>query len=939
MGENLRLRAFIVITITLVCAWVVAKPIFIDHKPVMPLGLDIRGGVTLRYEFLENPKDPSAAQKKVDTTLQVFQSRLDALGTREMSIRAIGTSQIEVSVPGITSAEAESITKTLESVGRLEFRLEAWSEPGADPEKAREQLKQDLEAKKKAGVEINAQTDFSNLSFKGGEGSNVTYRWLPYGERFLKECIKTGRVRGANGEMLDPAKPTWDTPGAWALIRFDNREGHYFTGADVKQVYQAQDNDTGLPACGFEIQAGRATQLFADFTEANIGKSQVITLDDQIQSVAIIQSRIPGTGVINGGSDGFAPEELKRLISVINSGALLEKPRLAFKFAQGPNLGEAAIHRGVEALAVTFLIIGAFMLIYYRLNGLIAVIALIANMLILIAAMAWLEATLTLPGVAGFILTVGMAVDANILIAERIREELDKGKTVAQAVRNGFDRAFIPIFDGHLTTFITGFFLYRFGTGTIRGFAVSLMIGLAASMLTGVYFSHVIFDWLVARGLKKITMLRILSNPNFKFLKWTKKLLVLSGLIIVFGGALFLWLPKEKFGMDFTGGFEVQIALKEPATQDEIGEKVRGLFKAPEVVSIDAAGGKAKRFQIKVKQTDIASELKGLPEGADNTALANFFADKVGKLFEGRLIESGINGFKLGTPDANGKQTVEAELLYEAPIKKADLAAALAKTLNSSAVEGDELGTKFKVSGQFTRAPANDAVARAALAVRVAAPSGGGDVQVSDPMPAKSYVGPRAGRDLRDSAIQALIFSFIAEIIYGRLRFSQFRYGFAAVLGILHDVLITVGCFAFARFLGLEIEMDLTMIAALLTIVGYSINDTIVIFDRIRENLPKLEGKIEDIIDISLNQTLSRTLLTSLTVLLSMVILFAYNVGQRNALEGFGFAMIVGVITGTYSSVYVASPFVIWIAHLAERRKRNRQATPGAGSSGTLAAV
>jgi SecD/SecF fusion protein len=653
----------------------------------------------------------------------------------------------------------------------------------------------------------------------------------------------------------------------------------------------------------------------------------------------VIQGRIPGNGIINGGSEGFSPEELKRLISVINSGSLLEKPRLAFKFTQGPNLGEAAIHRGIEALLVTFLIIGAFMLIYYRLNGLIAVVALIANMLILIAAMAWLEATLTLPGVAGFILTVGMAVDANILIAERIREELDKGKTVAQAVRNGFDRAFIPIFDGHLTTFITGFFLYRFGTGTIRGFAVSLMIGLAASMLTGVYFSHVIFDWLVARGLKKITMLRLLSNPNFKFLKWTKKLLVLSGFVIIVGGALFLWLPKEKFGMDFTGGFEVQIALKEPATQDEIGTKVRSLFKAPEVVSIDAQGGQAKRFQIKVKQTDLTGEMKNLPEGATNTDLANFFAKEVGTLFEGRLIESGISDFKLETPDANGKVDARVALLYEAPVRKADLEEALKKSVTVKSIEGDAVGTKFQVSAQFPRNPGNDEVAKAALAVRVHAPSGGGDVQVSDPMPAKSYVGPRAGRDLRDSAIQALIFSFIAEIIYGRLRFSQFRYGIAAVLGILHDVLITIGCFAFARFLGLEIELDLTMIAALLTIVGYSINDTIVIFDRIRENLPKIEGKIEDIIDISLNQTLSRTLLTSLTVLLSMVILFVYNVGQRNALEGFGFAMIVGVITGTYSSVYVASPFVIWIAHVAERRKRSRQAKPGADSSGKLAAV
>src|SRR5262249_4185650 len=334
--------------------------------------------------------------------------------------------------------------------------------------------------------------------------------------------------------------------------RFADREGQYLTGDYIQTVHQASDQETGLPAVGFDVKPGLSQQRFGRFTEANVDKYQVILLDDQVQSIAQIRGPITVSGIITGGSDGFSQDELKRLISVINSGALTEKPRLAFKFTQGPNLGEEAVNRGRNALIVTFGIITLFMLAYYHLNGLIAVIALVGNMVLLVAAMAWLEATLTLPGVAGFILTVGMAVDANILIAERIREELDKGKTVAQAVKNGFDRAFIPIFDGHLTTFITGFFLYRFGTGTVRGFAVSLMLGLAGSMVTGVYFSHFIFDCCLARGLKKITMARFLTNPSFQFLKWTKKLLILSAIIIVVGCGLFLWLPNEKLGMDFT---------------------------------------------------------------------------------------------------------------------------------------------------------------------------------------------------------------------------------------------------------------------------------------------------------------------------------------------------------------------------------------------------
>ena len=938
MGQNLRFRAFVVIVLTLVSAWVLVKPV-LDGKPILTLGLDIRGGVTLRYEFAEG-KDPTATQHNIETGLEIFQNRLDALAVKELSLRAIGTNQIEVSVPGITSAEAESITKTLESVGKLEFRLVQWQEPGTDPELFHTNLRKEIESRVAKGEDVNAQTDFSALTEKFKTGlSTVTLRWIPYGERFLKESMKTGRVKDLKGNLMDPAKPRWDTPDAWSLVRFDSREGHYLTGEDIQTVHQASDPDTGLPAVGFEVRPGLSQRRFGDFTGSNLQKAQVILLDDQIQSIATINGAITSSGIITGGSDGFSQDELKRLISVINSGSLSEKPRLAFKFTQGPNLGEEAVSRGTNALAVTFLIITLFMLAYYHLNGLIAVIALVGNMVLLVAAMAWLDATLTLPGMAGFILTVGMAVDANILIAERIREELDKGKTVAQAVKNGFDRAFIPIFDGHLTTFITGFFLYRFGTGTVRGFAVSLMIGLAASMVTGVYFSHFIFDCCLARGLKKITMARFLTNPNFKFLKWTKKLLIVSAIIIVGGCGLFLYLPAEKFGMDFTGGFEVQIALKEPATQDEIGEVVRKEFKVPEVVSIDAKGGKATHFQIKVKSTDLESEVKDAPKGASSSDFASFFADKIAKLLPGRLIDSGVTNFKLGTPDEQGRQDVATELTYESEIRKADLEKALAKSITVKNVDGPDQGTHFKVSGRFTRKPSTEETARAAVAPRVPGP-GGGDVQVADPMPVKSYVGPRAGRDLRDSALQALILSFIAEIIYGRLRFSQFRYGLAAVLGIVHDVLITVGCFALARVCGLELEMDLTMIAALLTIVGYSINDTIVIFDRIRENLQKMDAPMEQVIDASVNQTLSRTLLTSLTVLLSMIILFAFNVGQRNSLEGFSFAMIVGVITGTYSSVYVASPFVLWLGKIADKRKRGGSGkTAGADDSNTLAAV
>ena len=316
-------------------------------------------------------------------------------------------------------------------------------------------------------------------------------------------------------------EPTWDDVESWVLVRFDPREGQAFSGGEIASVYATPDAESGQQAVGFEIKAGIDAQRFAEWTDKNKGRSIVTMLDNQVQSIANIEGRIEGNGIIRGGAEGFTQEEITRLITVIRSGSLAIKPNLAQKFTQGPSLGEDSIKRGINALLVSFGIVPLFMLGYYRMNGLVAVLALVCNLMLLAACMSWVDATLTLPGIAGLVLTIGMAVDANILINERIREELEKGKTIAQAVKNGFDRAYVTIFDSNLTTFIAGVHplpVRHRDHPRVRRHADDRR--LATSMLTGVYFSRTCLRVAgCGAASRRLTMMRLFATPNFNFLE------------------------------------------------------------------------------------------------------------------------------------------------------------------------------------------------------------------------------------------------------------------------------------------------------------------------------------------------------------------------------------------------------------------------------------
>ncbi len=915
MVENLRTRVVVIVLLLLGALFFLVRPWFEGGSPFV-LGNDLRGGVSLRYQFPELAEMPSGqATEELKTIQKIYQNRLDAIGIKEVSVRPIGVDQIEIVVPGVQESEVDDIKLTAENLGQLEFRLQAYTEAGVDYENEKKRFDEELQRRKAAGEKVTRLTVFSELT-EGLrlEAEGVSFRWRPLSNDYAKDFCLSRTV------SYDPDPDFWNY---WELIRFEAKEGKFFTGSQISQVSPGRD-ENGLPAVAFEMRAGRDSQQFADFTEDNKGRGLTILLNGEVNSIATIQGRIPGSGVITGGSDGFRPEELRRLIAVIKSGSLSQRPVLASQTVVGPQLGETAIRRGIGAGTASVLLVMIFILLYYRLCGVVAIVSMVVNFLLLLGAMAMLGATLTLPGMAGLILTVGMAVDSNILIFERIREEMEKEKALPNAVKAGFDRAFLTILDSNLTTLLTAALLFRFGTSAIRGFAVTLSIGLATSMFAALYFSRTMFGLLLPR-IQSLSMGKMLSNPNYRFLAHQKKAIAASAVIIALGCGLFMFLGPEKYGIDFTGGYEVQLTFVERRTQPEVLGKVQERFPNAEVISVGGAGGGALQFQIMIKLTD-------------QDARKEEFSLSLKELFKGELVADPIPTLDLGSPDDNGRVAFQAELRFDREIETRTLEEALKAaqlTVSSVKVAGSEAakGSAFSVAAGFPDSPGRDvARTRLAGAVRGLSAEDGKLVRLNEPVTSEAFVGPRAGTELRDAAIRSIIFSIIGIILYVRIRFRHYTWGIGASIALLHDVLVALAFIALVQWLGVvSAEVDLAIVAAFLTIIGYSINDTIVIFDRVRENLPRYEGKtLEEIIDLSINQTLSRTILTSLTVLFSVVILFAFNFGQRNVLEGFSFAMLVGVIAGTYSTVFIAAPVAIWLGRREEAKRARREAAKNA---------
>jgi len=562
--------------------------------------------------------------------------------------------------------------------------------------------------------------------------------------------------------------------------------GEYLETADVKFDQSA----FGQPIVGMKLK-GDGIKKFADLTKNNVGRRLAIVLDGNIYSAPRIDEPIPtGEAVISG---RFTPDEAKDLAIVLRSGSLPAPLIIEEERTVGPLLGQDSIRKGLFACLIGASLVFLFMVFYYGATGLIADFALLFNVFIILGGLGLFHATLTLPGIAGIILTIGMAVDANVLINERMRDELALGRPLRTAVVNGYNKAFSAIFDSNVTTLIAAFFLFQFGTGPIRGFAVTLTIGLVASMFTAIVVTRLIFDFLLYKNAIKGLSFRsfIKKETHFDFIKRRYWAYALSGLIFVVGIVSFVKKGNTAYGVEFSGG-----QLQE------------------------------YRFQTAVPIEQLRTAMKDM-----------------------------------GLPDANIQQVKEdpRQVIIRSGEDSADAVQAEFKKIFND--------NPFEV-------------------MRI------------------EKIGPTVGRELKKKATLAIVYSLIGILLYVAIRFKHFDFAVGGVFALLHDVVLTAGFLVF-----MNRQIDLLVVTALLTIAGYSINDTIVIYDRVRELMrTKFKVGLRDVINLALNQTLARTILTSLATLL--VVVSMYILGGE-ILNSFALSLLFGFIIGCYSTIFIASPIVL----------------------------
>ena len=696
------------------------------------LGLDLKGGMHLILK-VQNDSLPTAQAKEdaVLKSMEVLRNRIDGLGVGETLIQRQGDNQILLQLPGVTDRD-----KALDMIGRvarLEFHL-----VDADETHMKDAL-------------AGHVPDGDELMIVKKEGGTP---------------ILISKEVAMDGEGIKDAKVDFDRTGMQPKITMDF-------------------NDKG-------------TKEFGDLTTAHVNERLAIVLDNEVLSAPNIREPIlTGDAEITG---DFKFEEASLLALALRTGALPVPMTIEEERTIGPLLGKDSIEAGIKATILGGVAIVFFMCIYYFIGGVIASVALAINLLMIMGSMGLLnilmpgsQVTLTLPGIAGIILTLGMAVDANVLINERIREEIDNGRPLSASVNTGYARAWSAILDSHVTSLIAAFFLFQFGSGPIKGFAITLSTGLIASLFSSIYVTRTFFNWLISeRIIKALPMMHLFAKPNFNFLNKKYICFALSGSIIIAGAIDFMHKKDAAFGIDFAGGQIQEFKFSQPITADAI----RSVLK----------DGKVENAVIQT-----------FPNAPQNVIIRTQedTSAKVAAIFKSQMHD-------------NAFQVLRIE-----------------------------------------------------------------------------KVGPVVGQALRAKALWAIVLALGGMLIYIGIRFKHFSFGAATVVAIFHDVLITLSLILLAGR-----QIDLLVITAILTITGYSTNDAIIIYDRVRENVPKMKNKtLPEVINESINQTLGRTVLTTFMTTLSALALFFFG---GEVLNTFAFVLIRGFLFGTYSTVWIVSPLFLW---------------------------
>ncbi|MEE2685948.1 MAG: protein translocase subunit SecD [Planctomycetota bacterium] len=982
-------------------------------------GVDLKGGVNLIYQL--KPEENKEDEAPIDALIQALSRRINPGGTREMVLRAYGSRQIEIIIPDAEESEIIQIKKRITQAGLLQFRIVAnRNDHETHIERAEEQE--------------GADNIYDDPSLPA-EQRKLLAQWVRVarddepdvnGHRAIKYNARGNIIRNVKTNQLI----TIPSPGPKDEKAFDRflldqgiddvevlmavDDGEDILGGDLGVVRAGVDQN-GAPTVDFSLR-GTGIPRFKRLTSKNrpdeqqgVTRQLGIVLDNDLLSAPTIQSVISERGQITG---NFTREEINFLVGILRAGRLpatLEQEPIS-ENKMGAELGEETIRKGKMAIGISLAAVVVFIIVYYRFAGVVAVVALATNLLLILALMKLINAAFTLPGLAGLVLTVGMSVDANVLIFERIREELTRGSSLRMAIRNGFSRATITIVDANLTTLITAIVLYMIGTDQIRGFAITLILGILMSMYTAIFCSRAVFELLEkSRLLKKLPMRSIVGKTSIDFIGKRALAAVFSVLIVAIGVGAVYMRGNGIYAIDFLGGTSVTLQLKTPKTDTEVTGLIETALADDSLKQNLLSDYTDNPVQYSINRVDIGEEntvwrvdtsiassdmLKDFIQVAfvDNgkQSLLSTYQVDVNRVEEvpgngsqdrGDADEDEESNASENGEDVTGQDCFIAFQDEQAEEEDEEESSAEVETVPPVTGETSETGetgsddekttgvTKSSGTVHFSIETSEDVGQVDAVTLRemvkeaaeslsiVISESGMGVVpegfqgvweqestanraswtvtlqenventqrilqQLRSNVAGQPYfhssstIGGKVAGDTKQLAVFALLGSLFGIVAYIWFRFQRVAFGLAAVVALVHDVLITLGAIAVSKWVAVEFlqmeefRISLPVVAAFLTIIGYSLNDTIVVFDRIREVRGKNPAMTKEMINESINQTLSRTLLTSVTTLIVVMILFFLG-GQ--GIHGFAFSLVVGVLVGTYSSIFIASPVLLFL--------------------------
>ncbi|MBO4610910.1 MAG: protein translocase subunit SecDF [Bacteroidales bacterium] len=802
------------------------------------------------------------AEAAVANSFNVLRNRIDRFGVASPSIQRLGnTGRILIELPGVK--EPERVRKLLQGTASLEFwttfenseimpyleeanetlaQLASSETPAQKAAASDDVIEQELAQQKGSNAELEAYKKANPLFAVLTPSQNRQGALIGYAN-----AVDTARVNALLKETADlfPAefRPMWSVkPSEYVAvdnvyeliaIKVSSRDGKApLDGSVVTDARVSYNNQRGggAPTVSMSMNAEGAN-IWARLTKDNIGKQIAIVLDGTVYSYPVVNTEI--TGGNSEISGHFDIEEATDLTNVLKSGKLPAPATIVQEQVVGPSLGAESIRAGLISFIIAFILVLLYMIFFYQGAGLVADVALVTNVVFLFGTLAAFGATLTLPGIAGLILTLGMAVDANVIIYERVKEELKAGKGLSKAIHDGYQNAYSAIIDGQVTTLLTGIVLFVFGSGPIQGFATTLIIGIITSVVTSIFITRIIFDDRVSRG-KNVTFennftRNFLKNTKINFIGGRKWSYIISGSVIVLA-LCSIFIKGFTYGVDFTGGRTYIVRFDKPVVAEEVRAKTIEVFNA--AVAADETIGNAS---VEVKQYGGDSQMKVTTSYKYKDESSTVDAEIEGMLYEA------LNGF------------------YSEPVSFAEFTSTLENP--NGIISSDKVGASI-------------------------------------------------ASDIRRNAIIAVIIALLVIFGYIAWRFKGWAWGLGGVVSLAHTAIIIIGFFSFfSGILPFNLDVDQTFIAAILTIIGYAINDNVVIFDRIRENLMlHPNDDFKDTVNKALNATLTRTVNTSVSTLLPMLAIAIFG---GESIRGLSVALCLGIIIGTYASIMIGTPIMV----------------------------